>query len=428
MGSSSAGLKYSWRSWMLLGTAALALFAGVGGIITSLRDLEQDRIKEYAVLADKVSQSAMTMLINENYSHLQDLVDLLAGMSYVQYITDYVGEETGIWGGDNRGLEKILLEAKTTQGNRVLNTASGRFLVVTHHLPFNPDLFSAPNAVQMVFRLDPFFAMRDNLLIAVGLIFFLAILLGVATWMLQRTQRRLEAAEETKSQMISGLTHNAIKFITVIHGQITKNEMRLQAGQKPEPEELKKDFRLAAQSIEALNRLIENLNDHERLQKGGVKLLAEQVALDRKIAEAAASLEQLARRRDIHFEVAMPAGDLTIESDAHIVQQALINVMENAVLYTRVQTKVKVRVETAPGAVTVLVEDQGQGILPADQKRIFTPFTRLRPEIKGTGIGLYNARQLVRLLGGDLGVKESRAGQGTVFFLRFPRTVARKEK
>lgn len=428
MDASKAGLQSSWRSWLLLGAAAVAMIAGVAGIIASLRALEKDRVREYEALADKVSQSAMTMLINENYSNLQDLVDLLAGMSSVRYIANYVGEEIGIWGGDNNGLEKILLEAKSTPGAQVLSTVSGRFLVVTHHLPFNPDLFSAPSSVQMVFRLEPFFALRNNVLIAVGLILLLVVLLGVATWMLQRTQRRLEGAEATKSQMISGLTHHAIKFLTVIQGQITKNEMRLKAGKTPETGELKKDFRLAAQNIEALNRLIENLNDHERLKKGGVKILVERVGLEQRIAEAAASLEEMARRRDIRIEIAGLTGDLTIESDAHVVQQALINVLENAVLYTRAQTAVRIRAEASKEAVTVLVDDQGPGIAPEDQNRIFQPFVRLQPEIKGTGIGLSNARQLVRLTGGDLGIRESRPGQGTTFYLRFPRAVARKEK
>ncbi|MEW6516794.1 MAG: HAMP domain-containing sensor histidine kinase [candidate division FCPU426 bacterium] len=432
-GKTSTRLSWSRKGqpvgfYLVLVFACLVLLAGLHGILTSLQAYQQERIREYEALADKLSQSAMTMLINEHYSNFQDLVDLLTGISTIQYIANYVGDEVGICAGNPKGLESALLKARAAEGSRIIKTPTGKYLVLTHLLPFNPDLFSAPNAVQMVFKLDPFFNMRNNLLIAVSLILLLVMLLGVATWMLQRTQNRLQEAENTKSQMITGLTHHAIKFLTVIQGQITKNEMRLQTGKKPDPGELQKDFRLASQNIESLNRLIENLNDHERLRKGGVKILAEWVPLEQKIIEAAASLEEMARRRGIRIEVAPFSGDLDIESDAHVVQQALINVLENAVIYTRAQTTVKVKAESNPDEIAILVEDQGPGIAKADQDRIFQAFIRLNPEVKGTGIGLYNARQLVRLVGGNLGVKESRVGQGTVFYIRFPRTLGPKEK
>ncbi|MFM7027414.1 MAG: sensor histidine kinase [Chakrabartia sp.] len=79
---------------------------------------------------------------------------------------------------------------------------------------------------------------------------------------------------------------------------------------------------------------------------------------------------------------------------------------------------VGLRVTGAGGAVEIAVSDQGPGIAPADQERIFQKFERLdMAEAGGSGLGLYISRQLARAMGGALTV-ESQLGAGAVFKLR----------
>ncbi|MBX3561911.1 MAG: HAMP domain-containing histidine kinase [Sphingomonas sp.] len=100
--------------------------------------------------------------------------------------------------------------------------------------------------------------------------------------------------------------------------------------------------------------------------------------------------------------------------------QILVNLIGNAVRYTPEGGQVWVRVEREGDLALVVVADQGKGIAPEDQERIFGKFERVDPtEPGGTGLGLYIARRLARAMGGDLGV-DSAPGQGARFTLTLP--------
>jgi PAS domain S-box-containing protein len=123
-------------------------------------------------------------------------------------------------------------------------------------------------------------------------------------------------------------------------------------------------------------------------------------------------------------EVALDVGDSVgaASGDADRIQQVLVNLLDNAVKYGG--GNVTVRVEGANGSIRVSVADDGPGILPADQRRIFEKFYRAEPQQHhgpgGTGLGLYISRELVRRMDGRLEVS-SAPGAGATFVLELPR-------
>jgi len=119
--------------------------------------------------------------------------------------------------------------------------------------------------------------------------------------------------------------------------------------------------------------------------------------------------------------------DLPTEAiDPDRLAQALGNVVSNAIKYTPPDGRVRVAVESEPGAVRVQVRDTGLGIAPEEQARIFEPFYRGPASQRfpqGMGLGLSIARDLVVAHGGRIEV-ESVLAEGSAFTIVIPRKVA----
>jgi two-component system sensor histidine kinase VicK len=105
------------------------------------------------------------------------------------------------------------------------------------------------------------------------------------------------------------------------------------------------------------------------------------------------------------------------------VRQVLANLVDNAIKYSPDGGRVRVAVEPHDGRVRVLVQDQGLGIPPPEQRRVFDKFYRLDPEmtrgVGGTGLGLYICRELIRRMNGRIWV-DSREGEGSTFGFELP--------
>ena len=103
------------------------------------------------------------------------------------------------------------------------------------------------------------------------------------------------------------------------------------------------------------------------------------------------------------------------------VLQILVNLIGNAVRYSPEESAVWVRSEVEGDTAVVIVADQGKGIAPDDQQRIFEKFERVDPnEPGGSGLGLYISRRLARAMGGDITV-DSAPGKGARFILTLRR-------
>jgi len=103
------------------------------------------------------------------------------------------------------------------------------------------------------------------------------------------------------------------------------------------------------------------------------------------------------------------------------IEEVWVNYLGNALKYGGQPPRIELGAETQPdGMVRFWVRDNGPGLTPEDQARLFTPFTRLdHVKVKGHGLGLSIVRRIVEKLGGQVGV-ESQIGQGSVFSFTLP--------
>jgi signal transduction histidine kinase len=126
---------------------------------------------------------------------------------------------------------------------------------------------------------------------------------------------------------------------------------------------------------------------------------------------------------DIEVSVKKARGVPAVAADPDKLRQILTNLIDNAIKYSPDGGRVEVEIGRSGGRVRFRVTDEGLGIPPAEQDRIFEKFFRLDPNLTrgvgGTGLGLYISRELVLRMNGRIWV-DSDGRSGSSFFLELP--------
>lgn len=172
---------------------------------------------------------------------------------------------------------------------------------------------------------------------------------------------------------------------------------------------------------EHMLHLVQQILQFAGLESGRTEVSMERVRVDALVQEAASFVEPLARQKGLELDVQTHAGR-EIETDPVKVRQILVNLLANAINFTERGT-VAVRADVAGDAALFQVQDTGIGIAAPQLAQVFEAFWRApAPQsaaVPGTGLGLAVARELSRLLGGDL-TAASVEGQGSTFTLWLP--------
>jgi signal transduction histidine kinase len=177
------------------------------------------------------------------------------------------------------------------------------------------------------------------------------------------------------------------------------------------------------QGIEAMTRLVNNLLDLGRIE-AGVDLQLEVVALEDIVERVINSLQLQASQKHIQLitEFSQP-GLPPIQADAALLNQALQNLVENAIKYTDNDGKVLIKVNLLPESISVEVQDTGIGIAPVDQPRLFEKFyrgaQRNARKRQGSGLGLAIVKSIAERHGGKVWVT-SQLGKGSTFGIEIP--------
>jgi signal transduction histidine kinase len=135
-------------------------------------------------------------------------------------------------------------------------------------------------------------------------------------------------------------------------------------------------------------------------------------------AEAVVMLESLAEERNVAIEPES-TGSLPANGQEPAVIQILVNLIGNAIRHSPEGSTVRLAFDRTHASASVTVADEGPGIEPADQQRIFERFERVQAQEGGTGLGLAISRRLARSMGGDVTL-ESAPGEGARFTLTLP--------
>lgn len=241
-------------------------------------------------------------------------------------------------------------------------------------------------------------------------------LLGL--FFIHRTLRRERQLNEMKSQFVASVSHELRAPVASIRLMADALE-----ADKVAPETAKEFHRLIAREGARLSTLVGNVLDHARIEQGKRLWKMEPCDLESLVADTLRVMEPLAREKNITLRSAL--SPLEAPVDAGAIQQALVNLLDNAIKFSpagsTVETSLSIDEEHRTWRISV--RDEGPGIAIAEQAKIFERFYRpgdeLRRETQGTGIGLSLVKAIAEAHGGSVSV-ESEPGQGSAFKVAGP--------
>jgi two-component system phosphate regulon sensor histidine kinase PhoR len=184
-----------------------------------------------------------------------------------------------------------------------------------------------------------------------------------------------------------------------------------------DPESAKRFAGLIVRNAERLQSLVDDMMELSRAESREVRLVLEAVDLNSLVERVVAQFLPRAesRRMQLTYQRDMPA----VRADRRALEQALGNLIDNALKYCPEGASIHVGANREDGFVRLAVADDGPGIAPPHQERVFERFYRVDAgrsrELGGTGLGLAIVKHLVEAMGGSVGV-ESRAGAGSTFY------------
>ncbi|MBA3464071.1 MAG: PAS domain-containing protein [Deltaproteobacteria bacterium] len=229
--------------------------------------------------------------------------------------------------------------------------------------------------------------------------------------------RRLE---NVRRDFVANVSHELRTPVAVIRA----NAETLRAGASADPVMAPKLIDGLHRNAERLARILADLLDLSRLDAGQYRLERTNVPLRALTEQSLTAVEPQAKAREITIHVEVPDG-VSVKADPKALDQIFVNLIDNAVKYTRANGNVWIQAKPEDGHVRIEVRDDGPGIADKHRERVFERFYRADPsrsrEAGGTGLGLSIVKHLAESMGGAVGV-EPNAPAGSIFWLRLPRS------
>jgi PAS domain S-box-containing protein len=237
-----------------------------------------------------------------------------------------------------------------------------------------------------------------------------------------RDLTEMRRLEELKAEFLSTVSHELRTPLAAVHGAAVTLQRR-----DLDVDDATRARLLAIISDQAnrLARLVDDILLASQIDSARIEVARETVdpvEVARDVVEAARTHAPEAVSIELVTPRSAPA-IAAVAADADRLRQVLANVVENAVKFSPEGGRVDVRVTAGERHVVFSVRDEGVGIPPAEQERVFEKFYRLDPNmtrgVSGTGLGLYISRELVRQMNGRIWVV-SGDGKGSTFFVEVP--------
>lgn len=227
--------------------------------------------------------------------------------------------------------------------------------------------------------------------------------------------RRLSETDRIKNEFISTVSHEIRTPLTAIKGW---GETLKTIGDNPDL--TAKGLDIIISETDRLSAMVEELLDFSRIQNSEFKISSGIFKLNSVISDIIISYEQRANSENkaLINEISS-SEDILIKGDEGKIKQVFINIADNALKYTRENATIKIGLERNQKYVTIYFNDNGKGISEKDLPRVKEKFFKADNTVRGTGIGLAVADEIVRIHGGNLDI-ESKIGTGTTVKIKLP--------
>ena len=231
---------------------------------------------------------------------------------------------------------------------------------------------------------------------------------------------KLHRLESVRQEFVANVSHELKTPVTSIKGFVET----LQEGAIDEPESARKFLDVIKRQADRLNSIIEDLLTLSRLEENTDRsqIKMDTVAIRPIILSAAEVCELKANRAEIALNINCE-DDLKMPVNPHLIEQALVNLIDNAIKYSKPNGKIEISAEKADAEYRLTVSDNGVGIAQEHLPRVFERFyivDKARThKLGGTGLGLAIVKHIAQLHGGFPTVK-SELNKGTTFEIHIP--------
>lgn len=227
---------------------------------------------------------------------------------------------------------------------------------------------------------------------------------------LNRMLERLEAAFHRERRFIRDASHELRTPVTITRGYLEL------LGPAPEPTEVQEAVGVAMEELDRMGRLITDLTTLAKADDPGF-VVPDSIDLDGFLDRIAAKVRSVLEGR-LRYEPA-PRGAV-VHGDEQRLTQALLNLLQNAVVHTDGDASIELRAIPLAGVWRFEVADQGGGLPAGEEDLVFQPFRRLNGDRPGSGLGLAIVKGIAEGHGGRAGV-DNRPGEGATFWIEVPR-------
>lgn len=235
----------------------------------------------------------------------------------------------------------------------------------------------------------------------------------------------LRRSDRLRSALLNSISHDLRTPLSTVLGSTTT---LIDYGEQLEPEVRADLLQSIREEAERLNRYVGDLLDMTRLEGGALAprsdLIDVRLAVDAAIDRVARRLGKRTLERDFAHQVSL------VRADAGLLEQAAVNILENAIGYSPDGSLIEVAVQEDQDEVVISIEDQGPGIPRADLDKVFEKFRRLdQPSDrgKGAGLGLSIAKGFVEAMGGRIAAVSPVTDRGTRLLISLPKPVRTHE-
>jgi signal transduction histidine kinase len=246
-----------------------------------------------------------------------------------------------------------------------------------------------------------------------GLVIVIAVLFGYRYMV-----RQLELAQ-LKASFVSNVTHELKTPIALIRLSVETLEMQRVSS----PEERERFLATISRETQKLTQLVDNILDLARFESGHHTLRIAPVDLTVLARETLEGFRPRLDHAGFRVETDLPEGLPRAKADAIALSHCLLNLLDNAIKYSKDERVIRLSAAASNGLVSLSVADHGIGVAAGDRKRIFEKFVRLEHglvhDVKGAGLGLSLVQQIMRAHGGRVDVTGNPGG-GSVFTLELP--------
>jgi len=222
-----------------------------------------------------------------------------------------------------------------------------------------------------------------------------------------------------RDDFMSMIAHELRNPLNSVYLQAQLRRKMLSAPRPPDAQTMQKMVERDERQIRSMVRLLDDMLDVSRARTGKLAIVPASFDLAASAQAVVDAIQEQARGDGVLLTLAAPAA-LPMLGDEFRIEQVITNLLTNALRYGG-RRPVAVTVGVRDQEAFVSVRDQGMGIAPADQERIFEQFERTEgaAQVAGLGLGLYIARQIAQAHQGRLEVR-SAPGEGSEFILSLP--------